>query len=192
MNLTMSNTTQSLASDSNLFVNNAKILSVEAVNNPFPSSPYEPPDLAIKITFDVGASFQPEDIITGNFKKDKVSGEVIGWGSAFKVGDFFLKALGMTDLSLTDDNKIPEEYLTKAIGKSVLRLTYAYTKSLEGKNKFKSWNKYGDPSKPTEILIKGFHAQVEKGYVKDFLGHEEKTQDLPDVFPEDSSYRHFS
>ena len=184
MSLTMSNN-QALANESNIFVNEAKILSIETLDNPFPSSPYPAPDLAIKVKFDVGASFEPEDIIVGNFKKDDVSGEVLGWGSAFKVGDFFLKALGLTDVELTEDNTIPEEYLTQAVGKTVLRLTYAYSKNMEGKNKYKSWNKFGSTEKSPEILIKGFNAQVEKGYVKDFIGGEVEAKDLPNMFPED-------
>lgn len=184
MSLTMSNN-QSLANESNIFVNEAKITSIEVIDNPFPASQYPAPDLAIKVKFDVGASFEPEDIIVGNFKKDEVSGEVIGWGSAFKVGDFFLKALDITDIQLTEDNQIPEEYLKDAVGKSVLRLTYAYAKNLEGKNKYKAWNKFGNPSKSPEILIKGFNAQLEKGYIKDFIGHQPDTTGLPNMFPED-------
>lgn len=184
MSLTMSNN-QSLANESNIFVNEAKILSIETVDNPFPDSQYPAPDLAIKVKFDVGASFEPEDLIVGNFKKDDVSGEVMGWGSAFKVGDFFLKALDIKDVELTEDNQIPEQYLKDAVGKTVLRLTYAYSKNIEGKNKYKPWNKFGDPEKSPEILIKGFNAQVEKGYIKDFIGPEVKMGDLPNMFPED-------
>lgn len=188
MNLTMSNT-QSLTNShqSDIFVNEAKVLSVEIVENPYPTSPYPAPDLAIKVKFDVGASFEPEDIITGNFKKDSVSGEVIGWGSAFKIGDFFLKALGITDISLTGDNQIPAEYLKDVIGKSVLRLTYAYTTSMEGKNRFKPWNKFGSIDKSPDILVKGFHTQVEKGYIKDYIGSVVETKNLPNVFPEDDT-----
>ena len=186
MSLTMSNN-QSLANESNIFVNEAKILSIETVADPFPSSQYPAPDLAIKVKFDVGASFEPEDIIVGNFKKDSVSGEVVGWGSAFKVGDFFLKALGMTDVTLNPDNTIPKQWLKDAVGKTVLRLTYAYSTSMAGKNKYKPWNKFGDPSKSPEVLIKGFNAQVEKGYIKDFLGSEKPLdlENLPNMFPDD-------
>lgn len=186
MSLTMS-TTQSLSNESNIFVNEAKILSIETVEDPFPSSQYPAPDLSIRIKFDVGASFEPEDLIVGNFKKDEVSGEVIGWGSAFKVGDFFLKALGLKDISLTEDNKIPTEYFENAIGKTVLRLTYAYAKNIEGKNKYKPWTRFGNPEKSPEILTKGFNAQVEKGYIKDFLGSETTPENLPNMFPEDDS-----
>jgi hypothetical protein len=184
MSLIMSNN-QFLTNESNIFVNEAKILSITVEEDPFPDSKYPAPDLAIRVKFDVGASFEPEDLIVGNFKKDEVTGEVLGWGSAFKVGDFFLKALDLKDIALTDDNKIPEEYMKDAIGKSVLRLTYAYSKNIEGKNKYKPWNKFGDVSKSPEILIKGFNAQVEKGYIKDFIGGEVDTKDLPNMFPED-------
>ncbi len=189
MSLTMS-TNQSLTNESNIFVNEAKILSLELVDNPFPDSQYPAPDLAIRVKFDIGASFEPEDLIVGNFKKDDVSGEVLGWGSAFKVGDFFLKALSLSDISLTDDNKIPEEYFAQVVGKTVLRLTYAYSKNMEGKNKYKPWNKFGDPSKSPEILIKGFNAQVEKGYVKDFIQPDTDTDPavLPDMFKNDNPF----
>lgn len=170
-----------------IFINEATILTIETVENPFPDSQYPAPDLAIRVKFDVGASFEPEDLVVGNFKKDDVSGEILGFGSAFKVADFFLKAFGEEDLSLTEDNKIPDEWLTKAIGKKVHRLTYCWKIPLDGKLKYKNWTRYGDIAKSSNILKKGFDTAVIKGYTKDYVcpaKEEAVAETLPDMFPE--------
>lgn len=123
------------------------------------------PDIAVKITFDVGASFEPVDTIAGSFKKD-ISGEVIDWGSAFKVADFFKIALGNPDLELTEDNSIPEEWLSQIIGTEIYRLTYVYGFNADtNKGKYKPWDLY---NKNPEKLIEAFHKSVAKGYPKDY------------------------
>ena len=185
MGLTISNSKGTTTKDG-IFINESTILAVEVVENPFPNSQYPAPDLAIKVKFDVGASFEPEDIIAGNFKKDEVDGTIKGLGSAFKVADFFLKAMDADDLELTEDNKIPEEWLTNVIGKKVLRLTYCYRINMDNTMKYKNWTRYGDANKSPDILKKGFVNAVDRGYIKDYQNPSEKEEEnLPNMFPEE-------
>lgn len=170
-----------------VYINEVSVKSITIVDNPFPDSGYPKPDLAIEVEFDIGKDFFPKDIIAGNFKRDTVSGEVTGFGSAFKVADFFTKTLDNKELELNEDNTIPQEWLKKTIGTKVLRLTYAYALGDEGKSKYKHWNRYGDISKSSDILFKGFTSALEKGYIKDFYTPIPETpSNMKNMFPEES------
>jgi hypothetical protein len=118
-------------------------------------------DIALKVYYDAGFDEPSTLYINGNLKKDEMTGEVIGWGSAFKIKDFFFVCGVKGDL--TDDNKIPEEWLDKVIGSEVAILRYVKSEE-DGKYKFNKWDIIG---RNVEALEAKFRKEyMEKGYPK--------------------------
>ena len=79
---------------SNIFVDKAKIAKVEIKYGVQEEWQTYCDDISIHLTLDIGKDFQPTMYIGGNYKKDDVSGEIVGWSTAFKIKLFF-DALGM-------------------------------------------------------------------------------------------------
>lgn len=90
------------------------------------------PDLAVKLTLDVGLSFYPEMTIAGDFGKEG------RWGSAFKVRELFLSA-GVVG-SLNDDDTIPPELLEELKGKEIKRVSFSIGKKPDGRIRYRDWD----------------------------------------------------
>lgn len=120
-----------------IFINKATIASISDISNlPDPFNAERTVDIGVSVKFDIGREFQPTLNITGAFKKDDL-GIVIGWGTAYPVCLFFQK-LGVTG-QLTDENTIPEQWLTDVIGKEVYRLSFYNGTKEGGKAKYSDW-----------------------------------------------------
>ena len=68
---------------SNLFVDTAKIASVQIKYGVQEDWQTYSDDISIHLTLDIGRDFQPNMYIGGNYKKDDVSGEIVGWSTAY-------------------------------------------------------------------------------------------------------------
>lgn len=130
-------------------------------------------DLAVRVEFnEPDLSFVPSIDIYGNFKKE--GGEIIGWGSAFKVGRFF-RELGIVD-ELTDDQKIPSEWLGQCAGRQVMKITYAAGMQNNNPTKVKwvTWDLLVDCSvsrneqEAIEVMKEQWEFQIAQGYPKNY------------------------
>jgi hypothetical protein len=151
-----------------IVISPATIARIEDISGDQLSFMSEPCELGIKAVLEVGQSFQPELTIFGQFKRDG-EGKVIGWGSAFKVGNFF-KALGINgDLDPEDNPIIPAAWLEEALGKTFLRLSYTAGKRDDGRFKYYDWNEIGSISDGEEKLMASFRKSLAKGYPKNYV-----------------------
>jgi hypothetical protein len=119
-------------------------------------------DLAIKIKFDIGRSFDKEVTVFGNFKRN-TDASIASFGSAFKVAKFF-EILGING-SLTPTNELPLEWFAQSIGKSCFVLDYVVGIKDNGKPKYFTWDMFG-PDDAT--LAIEFFKGVQKGFPKNF------------------------
>lgn len=121
-------------------------------------------DLWLELTFEQGVAdkFKPYPFdIFGNLKRTD-AGEVVDFGSAFKLGVLF-DACGL-ELSLDDNNRIPNELTGQLVGKSISVIRYAY-KWVDGKMKTKGWDIVGSDAKRHRVY---FDTNVSKGKIKDY------------------------
>lgn len=163
-----------------IFVNKAKIVKVEDlshqtlqyINNSF--------DLAVKLTFDIGKSFNKEITFFGNFKRD-ADNVVQSLGAAFKVAKVF-ENLGIAG-DLTPSNELPSDWLSAIVDKECYLLDYAIGVKDDGKTKFGSWDRI-DTDK--DFLLNDFLAEVKKGYPKKYVAFLNAADEMGDAYEGDA------
>jgi hypothetical protein len=144
----------------------AKVISVEDISGKAHRYMQMPCDIGIVLTLDISKSFQPELIISGMFKRNVDTGEVIGWGGAFVVQEALLR-LGYTGL-LDAGNKIPKAALNALVGKEILRLAYVSGTKDGGKLRYSDWAQIGTPSTGEQELANRFRQSVTRGYPRNY------------------------
>jgi hypothetical protein len=101
----------------------------------------------------------------GNFSKDKMTGEILNWGGAFKVRDFFIatdqKSTLETALKELESGHIPQAMIDNAIGKMILILSYR-----NKKDKTSTWNQVFAPKRDRESMKNYFLNQWKKSKSK--------------------------
>ena len=166
-----SNTTST--NSENIFVDNVKVVTADINYETKQDWQTYSDDMSINMTLDIGRDFQPNFYIGGNFKKDETSGQVIGWGTAFKIKLFF-DAIGMpirlSKGKLLQDQRLPDDAASQLIGKEFARLTYKSTKLKKtGDNMWKEWQE----TRPTNVdhaeFKDKFRNAVSNNWIKDFL-----------------------
>ena len=166
-----SNTTST--NSENIFVDNVKVVTADINYETKQDWQTYSDDMSINMTLDIGRDFQPNFYIGGNFKKDETSGQVIGWGTAFKIKLFF-DAIGMpirlSKGKLLQDQRLPDDAASQLIGKEFARLTYTCTKLKKtGDNMWKEWQE----TRPTNVdhaeFKDIFRNAVTNNWIKDFL-----------------------
>ena len=166
-----SNTTST--NSENIFVDNVKVVTADINYETKQDWQTYSDDMSINMTLDIGRDFQPSFYIGGNFKKDETSGQVIGWGTAFKIKLFF-DAIGMpirlSKGKLLQDQRLPDDAASQLIGKEFARLTYKSTKLKKtGDNMWKEWQE----TRPTNVdhaeFKDIFRNAVTNNWIKDFL-----------------------
>ena len=166
-----SNTTST--NSENIFVDNVKVVTADINYETKQDWQTYSDDMSINMTLDIGRDFQPNFYIGGNFKKDETSGQVIGWGTAFKIKLFF-DAIGMpirlSKGKLLQDQRLPDDAASQLIGKEFARLTYKSTKLKKtGDNMWKEWQE----TRPTNVdhaeFKDIFRNAVTNNWIKDFL-----------------------
>jgi hypothetical protein len=125
--------------------------------------------------------------ISGDFKYE--NNLPIGLGSAFKVLSAF-DAMGIKDVELTEEGKIPAEWLKAVENKNVFVVDYVSGWNLDkNKAKYKAWDILFSEDTPIENIVKSFTDQVAKGFMKKYTpGVLVRKPQAPDVFssePED-------
>ena len=166
---------------SNLFVDTAKIASVQIKYGVQEDWQTYSDDISIHLTLDIGRDFQPNMYIGGNYKKDDVSGEIVGWSTAFKVKLFF-DALGMPiklDKGMQpQSSRLPADAEKVLVGKEFSRLTYVSTKTKrDGGALWKDWQETRSASYDQTRFKNEFKEAVSKGYVKDFASSTKEEDD---------------
>jgi hypothetical protein len=149
-----------------VFINEVEVAAAEDISGTTPPFMDRPVDIGIKLTLEIGKNFQPVLSITGNFKRDTDTGEVIGWGSAFVVQEA-LSRLGFKG-ELDQENRIPADALQRVIGKSFLRLSYISGEKQNGKPRYSDWGRMASTEEGAEELAKRFKQSVAKGYPKNY------------------------
>ena len=162
---------------SNIFVDKAKIATVQIKYGVKEDWQTYSDDISIHLTLDIGKDFQPNMYIGGNYKKDEVSGEIVGWSTAFKVKLFF-DALGMPiklDKGMQpQSSRLPADAEQVITGKEFLRLTYVSTKTKkDGSPLWKDWQETRNASYDHNKFKAEFKEAVGNNYVKDFANANE-------------------
>ena len=157
-----------------------------------------PDDISLKLTLDIGKDFQPEMYIGGQFREDKVSGNVISWGTATKV-KILLDNIGLgvacdknaSAGSQASAQKLPNDIKDKMIGKEFLRLMYRSIRTKQdGNYRIKEWQETGmvGPGNAQKLRNK-FAEAISNSWVKDYNSSSElpKPVDLDDGFSTNAS-----
>ena len=157
---------------SNIFVDKAKIASIQIKYGVKEDWQTYSDDISIHLTLDIGKDFQPNMYIGGNYKKDEMSGEIVGWSTAFKVKLFF-DAIGMPiklDKGMQpQSSRLPADAEQVITGKEFLRLTYVSTKTKkDGSPLWKDWQETRNVSYDHNKFKAEFKEAVGNNYVKDF------------------------
>ena len=157
----------------NIFVDNVKIVTANLNYETKQDWQTYSDDMSISMTLDIGRDFNPSFYIGGNFKKDETSGEVLGWGTAYKIKLFF-DAIGMpirlSKGKLLQDQRLPEGAESQLIGKEFARLTYKSTKLKKtGDNMWKEWQETRPTSVDHAEFKDVFRNAVANNWIKDFL-----------------------
>ena len=153
-----------------------------------------PDDISLKLTLDIGKDFQPEMYIGGQFREDKVSGNVISWGTATKV-KILLDSIGLgvacDKNAPASAQKLPDDIKDRMIGKEFLRLMYRSTRTKQdGNYRIKEWQETGmvGPGNAQKLRNK-FSEAVSNSWVKDYNPNPEppKPADLDEGISTQSS-----
>ena len=167
-------------SKDNIFVDKVKIAKAEIKYSVKEDWQTYSDDISVHLTLDIGKDFQPNMYIGGNYKKDDVSGEIVGWSTAFKVKMFF-DSIGLPIMLDKGKNpqssRLPADAEQRLIGKEFLRLTYISTKTKrDGGQLWKDWQETRMPSYEVSKFKTEFKDAVGKNYVKDFQTSEESSE----------------
>ena len=162
---------------SNIFVDKAKIASIQIKYGVQEDWQTYSDDISIHLTLDIGKDFQPNMYIGGYYKKDEMSGEIVGWSTAFKVKLFF-DAIGMPiklDKGMQpQSSRLPADAEQVKTGKEFLRLTYVSTKTKkDGSSLWKDWQETRNASYDHNKFKAEFKEAVGNNYVKDFANANE-------------------
>ena len=157
----------------NIFVDNVKIVTANLNYETKQDWQTYSDDMSISMTLDIGRDFNPSFYIGGNFKKDETSGQVLGWGTAYKIKLFF-DAIGMpirlSNGKLLQDQRLPQGAESQLIGKEFARLTYKSTKLKKtGDNMWKEWQETRPTSVDHAEFKDIFRNAVANNWIKDFL-----------------------
>jgi len=149
-----------------IYVNLVTVIKAEDISGQTLTFLNNPVDIGIKLTIDVGKEFTPEMFIFGNFEYDMLTGDIIGWGSAFVVQEVF-KKLGVQG-HLTKDNTIPESALAQLVGKQFYRLSYVSGAKDNGQLKYSDWNIIASLVEGAAFLASKFQKSLTRGYPKNY------------------------
>lgn len=189
MSITFGGTDTAPKQRTNVSIDNATILKANVVYNKAQKWQKKPDDVGLEMTLDIGKSFEPEFYVGGWFKADTVSGNTVGWGTAYKV-KIFLESIGLTGARIdktkpVEHQRFPENTAEMLLGKTFTRLSYKTNKEKDSGGHFwRDWQQVA-PQNHFEELRTSFneaisHTDPKTGelapYVKDFL-HPDQEKD---------------
>ena len=160
----------------NISVENVKVDSIEIKYGVQESWQTSVDDISLHMKLDIGKGFFPDFYIGGQFKIDDVSGNVIGWRTAYKI-KLFLDALGIKVMldknSGVQGNELPDGIENAIAGKTFKRLSYKSTKlKQDGTNRWRDWQQVAAADSNPEDLKTAFKDAVQNNYVKDYLSND--------------------
>tara|TARA_R100000995_G_scaffold23600_2_gene10179 strand:+ start:5812 stop:6393 length:582 start_codon:yes stop_codon:yes gene_type:complete len=168
----------------NIFVDNVTIASAEIKYGVKEDWQTYSDDISIHLKLDIGRDFQPNMYIGGNYKKDEMNDDIIGWSTAFKVKMFF-DSIGLPIRldkgKSAKASRLPADAEQRLLGKKFSRLTYISTKTKrDGGQLWKDWQETRAAGYDSNKFKQEFKESVGKGYVKDFnSGQETQTEESP-------------
>ena len=170
----------------NISVENVKVDSVEIKYGVQESWQTSTDDISVHLKLDIGKGFYPDFYIGGQFKVDDVSGNVIGWRTAYKV-KLFLDALNIKVMldknSGPDGNRLPDNVEDFILNKEFKRLSYKSTKlKQDGTNRWRDWQQVAAADSNSEDLKNAFKDAVSNSYVKDYLNNENSIDSMDEEF----------
>ena len=180
MSITFGTTTDSDRPKQNLSLDNATIVTADIVYNEKQKWQKTPDDVGVVLTLDIGKSFQPSFYVGGWFKKDIVSNNVVGWGSAYKV-KILLDAVGMTGARIdttktVEHQRFPQETAEQLLGKTFTRLSYKSTREKpDGGNYWTDWQ---------QVAQINHFEELKKAFF-DAVNHRDPATDEPQTFVKD-------
>ena len=163
----------------NISIENVKVDSIEIKYGVQESWQTSVDDISLHMKLDIGKGFFPDFYIGGQFKVDDVSGNVIGWRTAYKV-KLFLDALNIKVMldknSGVQGNQLPDGIEDAITGKTFKRLSYKSTKlKQDGTNRWRDWQQVAAADSNSEDLKQAFKDSDQNNYVKDYLSNNEDT-----------------
>ena len=178
----------------NIGIDNATIISAEVVYNKAQKWQKQPDDVGVEMELDIGKSFNPTFYVGGFFKKDEVSGNILGWGTAFKV-KILLDSIGLRGAKLdktkpAEHQRFPENTAELIVGKTFARLSYKTTRTKDdGGNYWRDWQQVA-PENHFEELRTAFmeaatrvdpNTKQPAPNIKDYLFPEAEATNEPDL-----------
>ena len=178
----------------NIGIDNATIISAEVVYNKAQKWQKIPDDVGVEMELDIGKSFNPTFYVGGFFKKDDVSGNVVGWGTGFKV-KILLDSIGLTGAKLdktkpAEHQRFPENTGDLIVGKRFARLSYKTTKAKDdGNHYWRDWQQVAPENHFEELRTAFMDAATRVDpstgqpapYIKDYLFPETEEAQTPDL-----------
>jgi len=183
----------SSGSKDNIFVDKVKIATAKIKYGVKEDWQTYSDDISIHLTLDIGRDFQPNMYIGGNYKKDEVSGEIVGWSTAFKVKMFF-DSIGMP-IKLDkgknpQSSRLPADAEQRLVGKDFLRLNYISTKTKrDGGALWKDWQETRPVSYDTKKFKLDFKESVSKNYIKDYKASDEPSNEESSPWSDDNQFQ---
>ena len=177
----------------NIFVDKVKIAKAEIKYGVKEDWQTYSDDISVHLTLDIGKAFQPNMYIGGNYKKDEVSGEIVGWSTAFKVKMFF-DSIGMPIMLDKGKNpqssRLPADAEKRITGKDFLRLTYISTKTKrDGGALWKDWQETRPVSYDVKKFKSDFKESVSKSYVKDYKASDESSNEESSPWSDNNQFQ---
>ena len=168
-----------------IFIDEALVLSIEDFSQGRAEWQKYDFDLNLKINCILKKNdWERSFFVSGNFKKDEQTSEILDWGGCFKVMNF-LANLEITDddTELGKDNKVPAALLKAAEGRRFLILGYP-----NNNGKSSTWDQIESIKTEPEVFLKYFIAQWEKsGYPKNYAPKNAFT--TPDKNPQNGNIK---
>mgnify|MGYP003112177304 CR=1 FL=1 len=187
----VSDVSASSGTSDNISIENVKVDSIEIKYGVQETWQTVADDISLHMKLDIGKGFYPDFYIGGQFKVDEVSGNVIGWRTAYKI-KLFLDALGIKVMldknSGVQGNHLPEGIENEITGKTFKRLSYKSTKlKQDGTNRWRDWQQVAAADSNAEDLKVAFKDAVQNNYVKDYLQNDGSVSsaEMDEVFSND-------
>ena len=150
-----------------IYIDKAEVISIEDLSGSKADWQTRDFDLNLKITCKLDKNDWDRDFyISGNFKRDDKTSEILGWGGCFKIMNFLINIdVADDETELTADHKILKEILIAAKGKKLLLLSYP-----NEKGKSSTWDQVESVDTDEKKFLDYFMSQWEKsGYPKNYL-----------------------
>ena len=151
------------------YVKQVTIKNVTVKYKPTVNNFKQPPDIWLDVEYEIDQGWDDKVSIFGNIKEDLPHTDPKSWHSAFKVRNFFEKALETKNLQLNADYTIPEEWVSDAIGRKIKVISYPTTKTKQSGKPF--WNTFNivyGRDQSDAYIKEELQKQVNDGWIRNY------------------------